>query len=809
METQSSCYAVEFDDPQTDTSDLESDFVIAPVRCKWTYFLDKAWRTFDEGMSRKLESSWAKRPCECEVQIDHETWVVYMPKLFARQRLHADTYIPINRMEDDNWPSPGMSWVYQDASTKQWVHFRAAISEVIENSFLQDQSTVNILVLGDEWFSVLFKYNLALNKRGQYRHVCRCRIIVGWEIFVPTRPKWTKLEGLVVSDAAIYAQMKEVQFEDGVLYAEELQYHHSDGEMYGARRCCANVAVPEEEEWKSKEKLPGKKQRQRERTGSTVFEEPRLPFFHEGRAVHRQREKEGSTIFEEERMPVFHEARTVHRQREKEFSMIFEEERLPSFHDGRESFHKELPGEPLEREDSLHIDSRRTPRSMRMIAPGDTPNSNSFLIPELPGETISPFASIHEKSRGRTGSKGALLSPRGAKTQVEHQSSLQQHLSQEASSSSDDFNRHNGRKKRLPLVDPMRFPLLPEEPSFDDDMSPKRKPSMPKIKPPPLGEEGAMDGEPRTPTRRPRVHIKGLPSFATSQMSPVSDRNELRHIRRPKVDAGVCATPDGWFELPQTSLLAVPEEARVHLLEEVAWTSGSDGEDDTTTDGSPAGSQNSSLFFSPKRQPAPQPQPPPAEPLEDEETPGHEDTIGEPEEEDGTEDHSLELVDYSCQTDATEDDLAPLLSLQDNDNGPRGSRLQSGRDTEDGSPNCEVASAPGSYHLCGGARGLHRLRGVLLVDPGQCAPQQQRRPPDRAGRAADGEAVGGRQAAHRRQQPPPQARRRPRPHPAPEDRLVAGEAADRRRQPAARARRRLRGHRQQPHQVGCEGAGRS
>lgn len=79
METQSSCYAVEFDDPQTDTSDLESDFVIAPVRCKWTYFLDKAWRTFDEGMSRKLESSWAKRPCECEVQIDHETWVVYMP----------------------------------------------------------------------------------------------------------------------------------------------------------------------------------------------------------------------------------------------------------------------------------------------------------------------------------------------------------------------------------------------------------------------------------------------------------------------------------------------------------------------------------------------------------------------------------------------------------------------------------------------------------------------------------------------------------------------------------------------------------
>lgn len=35
------------------------------------------------------------------------------PKLFARQRLHADTYIPINRMEDDNWPSPGMSWVYQ------------------------------------------------------------------------------------------------------------------------------------------------------------------------------------------------------------------------------------------------------------------------------------------------------------------------------------------------------------------------------------------------------------------------------------------------------------------------------------------------------------------------------------------------------------------------------------------------------------------------------------------------------------------------------------------------------------------------
>jgi len=43
------------------------------------------------------------------------------------------------------------------------------------------------------------------------------------------------------SDAAIYAQMKEVQFEDGVLYAEELQYHHSDGEMYGARRCCAQA----------------------------------------------------------------------------------------------------------------------------------------------------------------------------------------------------------------------------------------------------------------------------------------------------------------------------------------------------------------------------------------------------------------------------------------------------------------------------------------------------------------------------------------------------------------------------------------
>eukprot|EP00668_Euglena_longa_P005448 GGOE01006421.1.p1 GENE.GGOE01006421.1~~GGOE01006421.1.p1 ORF type:complete len:929 (-),score=156.15 GGOE01006421.1:358-3144(-) len=569
--TQSSCYAVEFQD--NSQGDSDSDFVIAPVCPEWVYFFSDSWQRFDEGLSKKLEDAWRGHNAECEVQIEREMWIVYMPKLFARKRLHTATCIAIHRNEEDHL-APGVSWVYQDALMKEWVHFRAAVSEVIESAFQLHQPSINILVLGDEWFSVLFKYNLALNKHGRYRHVRRCQVSVGFEIFLSTpRPKWIGLEGFTISEPDSNPDRQEIEFEDGVLDLEKMCYFHAHGDIYGVRRCWVDLQSLEiVEEEKQKAKVKPKASRRREHQVSTIFEEePLPPVFPEPMG-----QEEGS----------IHD--TIHR-RPKGFHGI------PKQFSPSQTLVQQMPREPASKLDCFHVESRAERRSKI---------SDTSSLPEMPEEdSLRSVDSFHVHPRSTP--RGALLSPSdrmssdGSQSTLLQQSSLQQLLSREASSSSEDF-RLNPRPKtkvgRPQVNSKLQMPLLSEAPSLDDESSPKQRPSYPRIvrTPQPMEELAAASSDPmlkssewsgpETPTSRRKVPTKGIP-FISGQI-PLPDQAPVNgdHHRSNPREFDVDTTNDGWFMFPKSVWEAAPQGVRMQMLEDVALhASWSEADEEDTT----------------------------------------------------------------------------------------------------------------------------------------------------------------------------------------------------------------------------------
>ena len=271
IQKQSSCYFVTFEHDATDTS----EFVIAPSAPQWSYYLEEEWLSFDAPTSNRLEAAWQNRAESCAVKIEDRFWTMKFPHMFAVSSQTSDR-IAIHRTPEDNLSLPGgYLWIFWDGTFKQWLPFRTAASEVIENAYLEGAPDVHVLLLCDEWFSVIFRHRLALNKHGQYRYVRRCKATFTWEIFLETT--WAPIEGCSWVDQEDYPQSKEFATKSGgTLGLESGTLTDADGNRWAARMLYITASSSEEDKFETVSAPPPRRTRTfrlSEKTPTEIFEE--------------------------------------------------------------------------------------------------------------------------------------------------------------------------------------------------------------------------------------------------------------------------------------------------------------------------------------------------------------------------------------------------------------------------------------------------------------------------------------------------------------------------------------------------------
>eukprot|EP01012_Entosiphon_sulcatum_P049866 TRINITY_DN68587_c0_g1_i1.p1 TRINITY_DN68587_c0_g1~~TRINITY_DN68587_c0_g1_i1.p1 ORF type:complete len:668 (-),score=134.10 TRINITY_DN68587_c0_g1_i1:21-2024(-) len=176
----------------------QPNITVDNYHAEWQYFAMGDWHTFPPNVADILEHAHAAGAEQCDIPFSGALFTAFLLKMYARDT--QGRILPMLRRCSDD---PRSDTLWTAAPSGQFVvwsslnplstkleRFPHSASLALESRFQAGEASVEVLIMGQLKFAVIFKEMKQINEWQQFRRVERTPLKPQWETFNPALPGW-------------------------------------------------------------------------------------------------------------------------------------------------------------------------------------------------------------------------------------------------------------------------------------------------------------------------------------------------------------------------------------------------------------------------------------------------------------------------------------------------------------------------------------------------------------------------------------------------------------------------------------------